>query len=594
MLGMMGQVMAMKNAQQQNMLGQQHLQAYRLENQERQHAMDAEKSLSELIGQNTHDEQVDRRAVLQGMAARGHAAHGAKWDAEQRANETAALDNAKKRIDLVKEHSQLLGQLLGPIVNAPPDTPLPALQAMYQDARGRAIQAIPGAEQEPPLLAVDPITGKPDLSRVRSHYEQAMSVDKQADQAHRMLEYQQQLATNAPTTAKGWSDLVTNMGGQADSQEHLDQIRTYLLHRSAPQEALNLLPTVWTPEIQKRLGLNALNPEQRMTAPKVQAETDEAQRRNAATRLGSAQTVGEYKTLGGAMDPKLFGQFPDYSEYEDSAPITSEDREQINTLGRTPEQNATAADRKITQGQTNVRIQQGEERIAILRDRAAKETATQRRNDDYALAQRALNDSNAKGGNWDGKGGYDQAIENVSKFYEGDEIGKNRGGVLKALNEMKAGHLRQDTSQANLDRKDQLTGIEKLQWMKDHPGEPVPTRSQFLSKGGGKKTTTTAKPVIPPPAAVTRPPADAPAATPPPAPAAAPAAATTPEKPATNQPKIPAAAQSVHDALKLHHVPFRMVDSADGLPLLEKDGKQYKVLGVDNDGGLKLLPGTWK
>lgn len=289
-----------------------------------------------------------------------------------------------------------------------------------------------------------------------------------------------------------------------------------------------------------------------------------------------------------------------------SAEIATDDRAIATAAETKRKADIAEADRKIAQGQRDRALGQGDQRIAIEAGRAAKESATQRRNDDYALAQRALKESNTNGGNWDGKGGYEAAIDNVTNFYDGDEIGKNRGGVLKALREMQAGNVRQETGQANLDKKTGPGSLEKMQWAeahpewkKTHPGQIVPTAKDMADwtkkTATTKKTAAAPKPVVAAPAVVPNPPpAAAPVAAGPAAPATAPQATTPPApKPAADQPKIPAAAQAVHDMLKQHHVPFSVVDGADGLPLLEKDGKQYKVLGVDKDGSLKLLPGTW-
>jgi hypothetical protein len=201
--------------------------------------------------------------------------------------------------------------------------------------------------------------------------------------------------------------------------------------------------------------------------------------------------------------------------------------------------------------------------------RNARETATARKNEDHALAVQALQESNANGGNWDGKGGYDAAIANVAKHYEGHEIGKNRGGVLRELEALKAADLRN----TGTDLKNQAA-----QTNQDLIDSVIPKPAP---KGAPGPTGPKAAPAAPTKSAAP------PVATPP---AAAPPAA---KKGAPEQPKIPPAAQPVHDSLKQHRVPFNMIDSADGLPILEKDGKQYKVMGVDKDGNLKLQPGSW-
>src|ERR1043166_2656015 len=109
-------------AHKQNMLlNQQHIQSYQLQNQERQHALDAEKRLSELIPQNTDENgNVNVRGVTQGMAASGHAAHGLKWEADQRANEAEQIKATKARLDNIKQQSGMIASSLGPIANPPP------------------------------------------------------------------------------------------------------------------------------------------------------------------------------------------------------------------------------------------------------------------------------------------------------------------------------------------------------------------------------------------------------------------------------------------------------------------------------------------
>jgi hypothetical protein len=41
------------------------------------------------------------------------------------------------------------------------------------------------------------------------------------------------------------------------------------------------------------------------------------------------------------------------------------------------------------------------------------------------------------------------------------------------------------------------------------------------------------------------------------------------------------------------HIPITVVDGADGLPIITKDGQQYKVHGINPNGTLRAEKGTW-
>jgi hypothetical protein len=447
----------LQNAKQRNVLGQQQIQAVDLENQQRQRNMDAEKALSDLVSQNStvgNDgvPHVNRGAVVKGMAERGHSERAMKWEADQRANEAAAIKNAKDQVANVKEQMEVAGQLLGPIVNAPADTPPDQIQAMYKDAHARAIKSglvKPGDEPEELPVGAD---GKPDLTGVRAHYQTALNASQQAEVHQKQLDYALKLQEAAPKTAKEWQEVATGMASTAQNQQQLDGIRSYLKNHGAPDDVLSQVPQTWSAETQNYLGTAALSPEQRIKAPEQQAKNEDAQRANVATQLNAAKTYGDYTAIrNGIQDPKLKAQFPDFSQQDQAAELADEDRTQARRLGMSPAQ-AESADIRGQQVDLLGRRVDVMEKNANGKGKAGSGSPAAKKYDREQeiekLAQRAMNDSRSGGGS-----SYDDAIRNVQQFYGSEpEMFNNRDAVIAQLNKWKASGLAPERTEAQIQK----------------------------------------------------------------------------------------------------------------------------------------------
>ena len=177
---------------------------------------------------------------------------------------------------------------------------------------------------------------------------------------------------------------------------------------------------------------------------------------------------------------------------------------------------------------------------------------------------------------------YVSYLSDMDRWSDDPNVAPHRGDLINAFQSM---------SQKDLNAAHTVASTTKLQ-----TGGSAPTFT--LGPDGKMQLNMPQKPSAPAGRSTpTTPPAKTPAAPPPPQ--AAPQQTKTPSAappppPASNAPKVPAPALAVHNTLKSLHVPFSMVDGTDGLPILEKGGKQYKVLSVDKNGNMNLQPGVWQ
>lgn len=263
-----------------------HMQQYELQNQERQHAIEAEKALSEDILSNRIEGtdpnglfSVNRAAVMEAGAKRGMATHYQKWEAAQRANDKAALDNYKSKLDSAEKNLKLMGNLLMPVTQEKDD--IKAATA-YTINRDRAIQLGLGTDETLPRTF--------DRERVNAWAQSAVDAEKQVTEARLLADHHARIAENAPKTAREWYGLFSG----AQSQAGLDSLRAHAHAVGAPAEVLSSIPKEHTPEGMQALTALAQTPEQRIAAPGHEADAEQKVRAEWSNRLRQVRTPEAY------------------------------------------------------------------------------------------------------------------------------------------------------------------------------------------------------------------------------------------------------------------------------------------------------------
>jgi hypothetical protein len=257
----------------------------------------------------------------------------------------------------------------------------------------------------------------------------------------------------------------------------------------------------------------------------LKADSEQKVRHQLVTKLMAAQNADQYNQILDAGNAP-HGVFPpapfDAQGKPDPAAMKT-----LKRLGMTQQQatvedeKAATAKEQATRDDNTARHQsvlekQGDVRNTIAKTRADKENAAEHRQTISALADEAIAESTSSGG-----AGIPDALKNVENpaFYKGHPIGDSRGEIAAELRKRTAQITKGDLDQGKVDKGDQLGPIAKMQFQRDHPGQPVPTKSQFdKMQKPGAAAPKAAPQAVPPPAAAPAAPKPA-AAVPPPPPA---------------------------------------------------------------------------
>lgn len=219
---------------------------------------------------------------------------------------------------------------------------------------------------------------------------------------------------------------------------------------------------------------------------KADAAQKEKQRIDASASLAAAAMQGKdaYKQAYDATPHGIALQFPDPEKFD---PATTP--KAIRYMGMTPAQQSTAevagqthADNVTNQqGTLAERAQHNREMESLARDRVnngtgGKETPAQHKTNisrlaDQAIAENAMN----------GAGTIESTLGSVENpaYYQNHPIGDNRGEIAKELRARQGQAAAVQQKEQAVESKDQLPALQRLQWMKDHPGQPVPTKTQL-------------------------------------------------------------------------------------------------------------------
>lgn len=305
-----------------------------LQNQREQTSIDAQKTLSGLISQNAHTDgasgpfAVNVPAVVQGMAKSGYADYGLKWEADQRANQKAAIDGIKSNLDVSDKKLKAVSNLLMPVYQEKDDEKAAEL---YQNARPLAIQNGLGTE--------DTIPAQFDRNWVATHALGAIDADKQMSEARQLADSHQKILENSAKTTKDWAGIFAG----AQSQQGLDSLVVHAKAEGVPPEVMNLVPRVWSPEAMHALTSIAQTPEERVKAPGEAAKSNQDVMAGDAATLANAARSGRdaYDAALNALPhgrAQAFPPTPPAAGY-DPDKLAS----QVTSRGLTPEQSTQAA-----------------------------------------------------------------------------------------------------------------------------------------------------------------------------------------------------------------------------------------------------------
>jgi hypothetical protein len=162
------------------------------------------------------------------------------------------------------------------------------------------------------------------------------------------------LAPMLPKTTAEWQSLVNqdlaNTKSDDDYKRQLAKYRGIVsaaagghLPDTGLAAVLSAAPDAWTPEVAENARYASVRPEDQ---EKYTFQTAIG----AAKDLQGAPTVAEYEKRRVALPERIRSRFPDYSTYEDSEPITSEDKEEINSGALTPAEQQRASELGLLYG----------------------------------------------------------------------------------------------------------------------------------------------------------------------------------------------------------------------------------------------------
>lgn len=167
----------------------------------------------------------------------------------------AAAEQAKADLENLKTKSQMVGQLLGAVRQAPDDQKAQA----YQIARQWGVQRGIISEQDAPAEF--------DPQFVETAFQSAIDADKQIDNARADLDYdlrvsahEQAILQNAPKTDDAWTTAAARVLGAATNAEQWEVGKKSLIQSGIPREVLQRFGDPFDAERANDLGMT---PEQR-------------------------------------------------------------------------------------------------------------------------------------------------------------------------------------------------------------------------------------------------------------------------------------------------------------------------------------------
>lgn len=437
-----GQAINVADLIQRRQANQMLMQERMIDMQAKQRALDAQNTMGQLIAQHTivapdGAVSVDHDAVKLGLAQKGYTPELFKYDNDLRANLKAQRDAQEAQNKVHAQQAERLGNLAIGILQAPKEVRPEAYKAALRQAAHEGLIPVTAAEQ-------------------------AIAQGYTPD-----TESQVQQWVNSSPAIKSYIDV------QREARE---------------QQTASLLGE------QHKATTAKLNAE----IPEAKAKAEQAQMNTFGQRAQAAQTQADWD--------KLRADYPQFNVPALFSPQAA--RQVAQKYGETPTQLATreqaaanAANterhQKVLEQQGAARVAQGAQRVQIAQGRENRETAATHKQTISKLADQAIAESAQGGG-----GSLDDAIANVQNqtYYQNHPIGDNRGEVLSELRRRQNQNLTVGKKEQDFQKGDQISGLERLQWMKDHPGQPVPSRSQMKQQGGGGGTPGTTTKTAPPPA----------------------------------------------------------------------------------------------
>lgn len=410
------------------------------------------------------------------------------------------ISQAKALADQSDAHAKVASQA-AQLINGIASLPTPEQrEQQYQQMRPRIAQLesqLPGAQGQPSVLP--PNWDDHTMSVLAAA---GTNMAEQFAHAHQVGETTrlaaQGIVENAPKAADYLQKEMAAVTSPAQYKELLDRVSDYadMEEKANPgkaslwRAALKPYPEQWSPEVSQQATLSSLKPDERVKYFTGQLN-DAAQRLKSAAMKGPDDYAVELNTQL-AKHPEYANLFPAVAQ-PGQAWDAKKMADQAAKVGTTGEQFLTANNmsdyRKELIGLRSQMVGIAQQNANTRENR---ETAAEHKSRISALADRAIEESEANGGQ-----GAADALKNVqnSKFYQGDEIGDARGEVAKELQS----RMPKPNAKA-----DQPSALERMQWMRDHPGQPVPaTRTAMQAGAKPSAPQTPPKPAPPKPTVAT-------------------------------------------------------------------------------------------
>ncbi|MBI2818731.1 MAG: hypothetical protein HYX73_02020 [Acidobacteria bacterium] len=151
-LQQMQQILGLRDAMQLKRVREEQLKGAHLENQQQEREMAAQQVFSDLVRKNmrvdetTGEVSTDRNAIKRGLIEAGFADVSDQYEKSWAANRKALADMDTAELDRRSKQTGILGQLIGPVIFAPPERKA----ALYSQAMPRAQQlGIEGIDKFP-------------------------------------------------------------------------------------------------------------------------------------------------------------------------------------------------------------------------------------------------------------------------------------------------------------------------------------------------------------------------------------------------------------------------------------------------------------
>jgi len=250
LIDMTTQILGLRDLMERKKLRDEQLKGVQRGNQQQEREIEGQKIFSDLVHKNmkvddtTGEVSTDRNAIKRGLIEAGFSDFSDQYEKSWAANRKALFDMDVAELSLRSKKAATLGQLMGPVIYAPPERK----GAIYSQALQRAQQlGIEGIEQFPqysPEIDSDLESLYYGAWDSKELYDKAIK-DKQEGRAEK--EHEARLPGLQADTDEKQFDLISTTMGPARSAVDWAKRRQFLAAK-LPADLLALIPEEYSPE----------------------------------------------------------------------------------------------------------------------------------------------------------------------------------------------------------------------------------------------------------------------------------------------------------------------------------------------------------